>query len=72
MEQHQKINHYWLHFLSRLMFWTVWGVNDAKIERATMAGDDRSALWSGKESIAWPNGLTIDYLEERVYWAGAK
>ena len=55
------------------MFWTVWDTNDAKVERATLAGENRTTLWSlGKENSGWPNGLTIDYLEERIYWAGAK
>jgi len=55
------------------MFWTVWDANDAKVERATLAGENRTILWSlGKEDSGWPNGLTIDYLEERVYWVAAK
>ena len=55
------------------MFWTVWDAVDAKVERATLAGENRTTIWSlGKDDSGWPNGLTIDYLEERVYWAGAK
>ena len=55
------------------MFWTVWGFKNAKVERATMAGEDRKVFWSGGlDDIGWPNGLSIDYLEERIYWTCAK
>uniref|UniRef100_A0A915A9Z2 EGF-like domain-containing protein n=1 Tax=Parascaris univalens TaxID=6257 RepID=A0A915A9Z2_PARUN len=53
-----------------LIFWTDWGVN-ARIERAGMDGNDRAVLISG-DSIKWPNGLALDILEQRVYWADAK
>ncbi|VDM24827.1 unnamed protein product [Toxocara canis] len=53
-----------------LIFWTDWGVN-ARIERAGMDGNDRTILISG-DSIKWPNGLALDILEQRVYWADAK
>ena len=65
-----------LHFLSSLMFWTDWEKDNPRVERATMAGDDRMILWNGYDTgnigDGWPNGLTIDYMEERVYWADAK
>ena len=57
------------------MFWTDWEKDNARVERATMAGTERSIFWNGHEGNigdGWPNGLTIDYMEERVYWADAK
>lgn len=51
------------------MFWTDWG-NEAKIERASMDGTRRVAII--KTNIQWPNGLAIDYLDRRIFWADAK
>lgn len=56
--------------LRGLIFWTDWGHN-ARIERAGMDGNDRMILVSG-EQIKWPNGLALDILDQRVYWADAK
>ena len=50
------------------MFWTDWGY-DAKIERANMDGTGRLVLVN--TSITWPNGITIDYDRELVYWVDA-
>ena len=51
------------------MFWTDWGKN-AKIERADLDGGNRIILVN--TSIIWPNGLAIDYHQQRLYWADAK
>lgn len=44
------------------IYWTEWldGEinNQAKIERATMSGEDREVLVS--DSIVWPNGIALD------------
>ncbi|KAM7407483.1 hypothetical protein PAMA_003284 [Pampus argenteus] len=50
------------------MYWTDWGTH-AKIERATLGGNFRTEIVNG--SLVWPNGLTLDYEEERLYWADA-
>ncbi|XP_028846293.1 low-density lipoprotein receptor-related protein 2a isoform X3 [Denticeps clupeoides] len=50
------------------MYWTDWGTN-AKIERATLGGNFRAEIINS--SLVWPNGLTLDYDEERLYWADA-
>jgi len=50
------------------MFWTDWGYN-AKIERANMDGTGRLVLIN--TSITWPNGITIDYDRELIYWVDA-
>ncbi|KAJ8676395.1 hypothetical protein QAD02_012182 [Eretmocerus hayati] len=51
------------------VYWTDWGPNP-KIERAEMDGSRRTALIT--DSIHWPNGLTIDYTSDRIYWIDAK
>ncbi|XP_059895450.1 LOW QUALITY PROTEIN: low-density lipoprotein receptor-related protein 2a [Gadus macrocephalus] len=50
------------------MYWTDWGTN-AKIERATLGGNFRTDIVNS--SLVWPNGLTLDYEEQRLYWADA-
>uniref|UniRef100_A0A0K0FDX8 EGF-like domain-containing protein n=1 Tax=Strongyloides venezuelensis TaxID=75913 RepID=A0A0K0FDX8_STRVS len=55
---------------SGLLFWTDWG-KQAKIERAGMDGNHRTIIASG-EHIKWPNGLTLDILDKRIYFADAK
>ena len=57
--------------LIRYLFWTDWGVSP-KIERAGMDGDPatRQVIVSGQ--IGWPNGLAIDHVLKRIYWADAR
>lgn len=51
-----------------LMFWSDWGDN-AKIERAYMDGSSRKSILSNNtQLIVWPNGLTLDYKENLLYW----
>ena len=52
------------------MYWTDWG-DPAKIERASLDGSNRQILISGND-IEWPNGLTIDYINRKLYWVDAK
>ena len=49
-----------------LMFFTVWGANSAKLERAALDGTDRKILVDTK--IVYPYGLTVDFPLKRVYW----
>ena len=51
------------------MFWTDWG-ETPKIERAEMDGTNRRIIV--RQNIQWPNGLTIDYSAEKIYWTDAK
>ena len=58
------------------MFWTDWGRNP-KIERAAMDGSARTVLvnktmFGSNKVIGWPNGLTIDYGKDMIYWVDAK
>ena len=51
------------------MYWTDWG-EIPKIERAGMDGTNRSMIID--REIYWPNGLTLDYSQQKLYWADAK
>ncbi|RUS81822.1 hypothetical protein EGW08_010414, partial [Elysia chlorotica] len=51
------------------IYWSDWG-HTPKIERATMAGNQRQAIVY--TDLGWPNGLTVDFEEERIYWADAQ
>lgn len=51
------------------IFWTDWGPKP-KIERSEMDGSNRRSIIT--ESVFWPNGLTLDYAMDRIYWADAK
>ena len=39
------------------------------IRRSTLAG--RQAAYVITTNIRWPNGLTIDFDDDRIYWADA-
>ena len=59
----------WIAFsLYRRLYWTDWG-DVAKIERASMDGSDRTVLHD--TDLVWPNGLTLDYEAQILYWADA-
>lgn len=55
-------------WITRYMYWTDWGTN-AKIEMATMGGYSRRSLVD--RGLVWPNGLTLDYEQNLIYWADA-
>ena len=55
-----------MHF--RYMYWTDWGTFP-RIERAFMNGEDRMDLVN--HTLRWPNGLTIDHVYNKLYWADA-
>ncbi|XP_038049226.1 prolow-density lipoprotein receptor-related protein 1-like [Patiria miniata] len=56
-----------------LMFWTDWDAANPRIERSTMAGLKRKIIFNvTRVNGGWPNGLTLDYLENRVYWIDAR
>lgn len=55
--------------LIRYMYWTDWG-ETPRIERAGMDGSTRKIIVDS--DIYWPNGLTIDLEEQKLYWADAK
>lgn len=54
------------------MYWTDWGTSP-KIERAGMNGAYRETIIDkSKVNIHWPNGLTIDYHSDMLYWVDAR
>ncbi|KAL2303465.1 hypothetical protein Nmel_008733 [Mimus melanotis] len=53
----------------RYMYWTDWG-ETPRIERAGMDSSMRKIIVDS--DIYWPNGLTIDLDEQKLYWADAK
>ncbi|XP_046809386.1 low-density lipoprotein receptor-related protein 1 [Lucilia cuprina] len=56
-----------------LLFWTDWDDNYPRIERCSMAGKHRQAITTtSMVSAGWPNGLSLDYTQKRVYWVDAK
>ena len=54
--------------IRRMMYWTDWGDNP-RIERASMDGGSRIAIIT--TSLGWPNGITLDYNTQTLYWVEA-
>lgn len=57
-----------------LLFWTDWDANSPRIERCSMAGQNRYTVVQVDKLTdgAWPNGLTLDYDLRRIYWIDAR
>ena len=51
------------------IYWTDWGSNP-KIERSGMDGNHRQAIVTS--GLQWPNGMTIDYVSNKLFWVDAK
>uniref|UniRef100_A0A0S7EG31 LRP2 n=1 Tax=Poeciliopsis prolifica TaxID=188132 RepID=A0A0S7EG31_9TELE len=50
------------------VYWTDWG-EKAFIGRVGMDGTNKAAIITTK--IEWPNGITIDYTNDKLYWSDA-
>lgn len=57
--------------MKSILFWTDWG-DIPKIERAAMNGDPLTREVIISDDIFWPNGLTVDYENELVYWVDGR
>ncbi len=55
-------------FIFSYMYWTDWG-HFPRIERAYMNGENREDLVN--KTLRLPNGLTLDHVYNRLYWADA-
>lgn len=53
------------------MFWTDWSTEDPSINRANLDGTNNRTLF-GREKVEWPNGITVDYISNRIYWVDAR
>ena len=53
------------------MFWTDWGTDMPKIERCGMDGDPSSRVVLEDTGLKWPNALTLDHVDRRLYWTEA-
>ena len=51
------------------MYWTDWGKHP-KIERANLDGTERVTMVN--TSLGWPNGLALDYKNNKMYWGDAE
>lgn len=55
--------------ISRYLYWSDWG-DVPHIGRIGMDGTNRHVIIQDK--ITWPNGLTLDFINDRIYWADAR
>ncbi|XP_055389216.1 sortilin-related receptor-like [Condylostylus longicornis] len=59
-----------VHPLEGLLFWTEWSTQKPSLSRSNLDGTDIIVLFS-KPDVVWPNGVTIDYFSQRIYWVDA-
>lgn len=59
-----------VHPLQGYLFWTDWNALRPTVSRANLDGTDIKVLFT-KPEVIWPNGVTIDYIAERLYWVDA-
>ncbi|XP_065055467.1 low-density lipoprotein receptor-related protein 4-like isoform X1 [Rhopilema esculentum] len=59
------------HPISGYLYWTDWG-KEAGIERISMDGELATREKVISKDIGWPNGLTLDIAQNKMYWVDAK
>ncbi|CAH0560374.1 unnamed protein product [Brassicogethes aeneus] len=60
-----------LHPKNGYLFWTDWSADFPSVNRANLDGSQNKTLF-GKNTVEWPNGITVDYIANRIYWVDAK
>lgn len=55
----------------RFIYWTDWGSN-AAIEKISMDGDINTRKILVDKNVYWPNGMTLDLIQRKLYWIDAK
>lgn len=59
-----------VHPMAGYLFWTDWNAFNPSVSRANLDGEDKKELFTSPE-VFWPNGITIDFIAERIYWVDA-
>lgn len=59
-----------VHPMAGYLFFTDWNAFNPSISRVNLDGDDRKELFTNPE-VFWPNGITVDFFAERIYWVDA-
>lgn len=59
-----------VHPMAGYLFWTDWNAFNPSVSRANLDGEDRKELFTQPE-VFWPNGISIDFIAERIYWVDA-
>lgn len=60
-----------VHPVAGYMFWTDWSAENPSVNRANLDGNNSLTLF-GKDRVEWPNGITVDYIANRIYWVDAR
>ncbi|XP_050504158.1 sortilin-related receptor-like isoform X12 [Diabrotica virgifera virgifera] len=60
-----------LHPSHGYMFWTDWSAENPSVNRANLDGSSNMTLF-GRDKVEWPNGITVDYFANRLYWVDAR
>lgn len=59
-----------VHPVAGYLFWTDWGFVKPSISRSNLDGTNTQILFT-KPQVVWPNGITIDFSTDRIYWVDA-
>lgn len=55
------------------LFWSDWEEENPRIERATLAGEDRKSIFNiSSKAGGWANGITLDFVKKRIFYVDAK
>lgn len=52
------------------LFWSDWNEKHPKVERSNLDGSERIQIVN--ENLGWPNGITLDLKNMKIYWCDAK